>query len=84
MIRGISDDYGGKDDDDNNDVNGKDSGDEDDDGDDTCDSRELKQLRRRRRRQPQKTIGLMIKTTALHVHHAFLVNFFDFHCTTTT
>ena len=84
MIRGISDDYGGKDDDDNNDVNGKDSGDEDDDDDDTCDNRELKQLRRRRRRQPQKTIGLMIKTTALHVHHAFLVNFFDFHCTTTT
>ena len=85
MIRGISDDYGGKDDDDNNDVNGKDSDDEDDDGDDTSDNRELKQLRRRRRRrQPQKTIGLMIKTTALHVHHAFLVNFFDFHCTTTT
>ena len=35
------------------------------------DNRELKQLRRRRRRQLQKTIGLMIKTTALHVHHAF-------------
>ena len=34
------------------------------------DNRELKQLRRRRR-QLQKTIGLMIKTTALHVHHAF-------------
>ena len=84
MIRGISDDYGGKDDDDNNDVNCKDSGDEDDDDDGTCDNRELKQLRRRPRRQPQKTIGLMIKTTALHVHHAFLVNFFDFHCTTTT
>ena len=33
--------------------------------------RELKQLRRRRRRQLQKTIGLMIKTTALHVHHDF-------------
>ena len=33
-------------------------------------NRELKQLRRRRR-QLQKTIGLMIKTTALHVHHAF-------------
>ena len=83
MIRGISDDYGGKDDDDNNDVNGKDSDDEDDDGDDTCDNRELKQLRRRLR-QPQKTIGLMIKTTSLHVHNTFLVNFFDFHCTTTT
>ena len=34
-------------------------------------SRELKQLRRRPQRRPQKTIGLMIKTTALHVHHAF-------------
>ena len=33
-------------------------------------NRELKQLRRRRR-QLQKTIGLMIKTTALHVHHFF-------------
>ena len=33
-------------------------------------NRELKQLRRRRR-QLQKAIGLMIKTTALHVHHAF-------------
>ena len=31
--------------------------------------RELKQLRRRR--QLQKTTGLMIKTTALHMHHAF-------------
>ena len=31
--------------------------------------RELKQLRRRR--QLHKTIDLMIKTTALHVHHAF-------------
>ena len=30
--------------------------------------RELKQLRRR---QLHKTIDLMIKTTALHVHHAF-------------
>ena len=33
------------------------------------DNRELKQLRRRRRLQ--KTRGLMIKTTALPVHHAF-------------
>ena len=33
--------------------------------------RELKQLLLRRRRQLQKTINLMIKTTALHVHHAF-------------
>ena len=32
------------------------------------DNRELKQLRRRRL---QKTIGLMIKTTALPVHNAF-------------
>ena len=31
-------------------------------------NRELKQLRRRRL---QKAIGLMIKTTALPVHHAF-------------
>ena len=37
------------------------------------DIRELKQLRRRRppQRRLQKTIGLMIKTTALHVYHAF-------------
>ena len=35
------------------------------------DNRELKQLRRRPQRQRQKTIGLMIKTTTLHVHHAF-------------
>ena len=34
-------------------------------------NRELKQLRRRPQRQRQKTIGLMIKTTALHVQHAF-------------
>ena len=34
-------------------------------------TREIKQLRRPRRRQLEKTIGLMIKTTALHVHHAF-------------
>ena len=33
--------------------------------------RELEQLRRRPQRRLQKTIGLMIKTTALHVHHAF-------------
>ena len=33
-------------------------------------NRELKQLRRRRR-QLQKTIDLMIKTTALHMHHFF-------------
>ena len=35
------------------------------------DNRELKQLRRRPQRRRQKTIGLMIKTTTLHVHHAF-------------
>ena len=35
-------------------------------------TRELKQLRRRPQRRLQKTKGsLMIKTTALHVHHAF-------------
>ena len=34
-------------------------------------SRELKQLRRRPQQRLQKTIGLMIKTTAQHVHHAF-------------
>ena len=33
--------------------------------------RALKQLRRRPQRRLQKTIGLMIKTTALHVHHPF-------------
>ena len=27
---------------------------------------------RRRQREHQKTIGLMSKTTTLHVHHAFL------------
>ena len=34
----------------------------------------------------KKTIGLMIKTTALHhVHHVSIkVHFFDVHCTTTT
>ena len=36
-----------------------------------CCCRELKHLRRRQRRQFQKTIDLMIKTTALHLHHAF-------------
>ena len=34
-------------------------------------NRELKQLQRRLQRQLQKTIGLMIKITALHMHHAF-------------
>ena len=33
--------------------------------------RELKQLRRRRRRHFQETVDLLIKTTALHLHHAF-------------
>ena len=45
--------------------------DQNDGKDDDCDNRELKQLRRRPQRRLQKTIGLMIKTTALHVHHAF-------------
>ena len=34
--------------------------------------RNLTKPRRRRQRERQKTIGLMSKTTALHVHHAFL------------
>ena len=35
-------------------------------------NRELKQVQRRpQRRLQKKTIGLMITTTALHVHHAF-------------
>ena len=35
-------------------------------------SRDLTKPRRRRQRERQKTIGLMSKTTNLHVHHAFL------------
>ena len=31
-----------------------------------------KPRRRRRQRERQKTIGLMSRTTTLHVHHAFL------------
>ena len=47
-------------------------------------SRDLNQRQRRRQQQRQKTIGFMMsKTTALHVHHAFLVHFFNVHCTTT-
>ena len=34
-------------------------------------NRDLKQLRRRPQRRLQEKIGLMIKTTALLVHHAF-------------
>ena len=34
--------------------------------------RNLTKPRRRRQRERQKTIGLMSKTTTLHVHHAFL------------
>ena len=38
----------------------------------SCDeSRSLKQIRRRRQQQRQKTIGLMSKTKALHVHQDF-------------
>ena len=33
---------------------------------------DLTKPRRRRQRERQKTIGLMSKTTTLHVHHAFL------------
>ena len=36
------------------------------------DIRDLRKLRLRRQWQRQKTIGLVSKTTALHVHHAFL------------
>ena len=46
------------------------------DGDDGStadyDNRDLTKLRRRRQRERQKTIGLMSKTTTLHVHHDFL------------
>ena len=34
--------------------------------------RRRRRRRRRRQRERQKTIGLMSKTTTLHVHHAFL------------
>ena len=53
-----------------NDDNGDD--DDDDDGGGGCGgvNRELKQLRRRPQKNDfKKTIGLMIKTTALHLHH---------------
>ena len=46
------------------------------DGDDGSaadyDNRDLTKLRWRRQRERQKTIGLMSKTTSLHVHHDFL------------
>ena len=46
-------------------------------------NRDLTKPRRRRQRERQKTIGLMSKTTTLHVHHAFLyISFLQ--CTTTT
>ena len=47
-------------------------------------SRNFTKLRRRRRlqRQRQKAIGLVSKTTTLHVHHAFL--WIPLPCTTTT
>ena len=35
-------------------------------------NRELKQRRRGRQRERQKSIGLISRTTTLHVHHAFL------------
>ena len=35
-------------------------------------SRDLTKPRQRRQRERQKTISLMSKTTALHVHYAFL------------
>ena len=49
-----------------------DDNDDDDDGGGGCGgvNRELKQLRRRPQKNDfKKTIGLMIKTTALHLHH---------------
>ena len=36
------------------------------------DNRDFKIQRRGRRQERQKTIGLISKTTTLHVHHAFL------------
>ena len=39
-------------------------------------NRELKQRRRGRQRERQKAIGLISKTTTLHVHHASFVHFF--------
>ena len=40
-------------------------------------NRELKQRRRGRQRERQKkAVGLISKTTTLHVHHAFFVHFF--------
>ena len=42
---------------------------------------ELKQRRRRQQRERQKTIGLINKTTTLHVYHAFCT-FHCRHCTT--
>ena len=35
-------------------------------------NRDFTKQRRRRQRERQKTIGLMSRTTTLHVHHAFL------------
>ena len=35
-------------------------------------NRDLTKPRRRRQQERQKTIGLMSKTTTLHVHHAYL------------
>ena len=39
-------------------------------------SRDFKIQGRGRRRERQKTIGFISKTTALHVHHTFFVQFF--------
>jgi len=38
--------------------------------------RDLTKQRRRRQQQRQKAIGLVGKTTILHVRHAFFVHFF--------
>ena len=55
-----------------NDDDDDDDNDDDDDGGGGCGgvNRELKQLRRRPQKNDfKKTTGLMIKTTALHLHH---------------
>ena len=41
--------------------------------------RDLSTLQRRRQEQRQKVIGLVSKTTTLHVHHAFFGHFIAVH-----
>ena len=40
------------------------------------DIKDFKIQRRGRQREGKKTIGLISKTTTLHVHHTFFVHFF--------